>query len=137
LNENNSNEWSYLVNYITAPNIGKRYGQLPKTVEISVNCNLLEKERAIVGAAHFGHAPHTEDYLNGKYRSSPPDNSNNPTDMHKSLVVYTDEKKVSLYTGGSNIDIPNTYPNNPPVTTPVPPSAQPQSQPSFSQQNLT
>jgi hypothetical protein len=42
---------------IRAPNIGSKYAQLPKEMEIAVTCNLLEKERAIVGGSHFGHAP--------------------------------------------------------------------------------
>ena len=48
-----------MAGYISAPNV--IYGQLPRTVEISLGLVLLEKERAIVGGANFGHAPRTED----------------------------------------------------------------------------
>ncbi len=91
LNENNSPEgWSYLAKYIKSPSVGKLYGQLPTTVEISINCYILEKERAIAGAAHFGHAPHTETYTKGEYRNVLPD-SEQPNDLHKSLVVYQNQ----------------------------------------------
>jgi hypothetical protein len=62
LNENNSNRWSYLTNVISSPTVGKMYGQLPREIEIAVTCNLLEKERAIVGGSHFGHAPRKDDW---------------------------------------------------------------------------
>jgi hypothetical protein len=91
LNTDNSEEWSYLANYIKSPNVGKLYGQLPKTVSISVNCYILEKERAIVGAAHFGHAPHTEAYKKGEYRNTQPDFTN-PSELHKYMVVYNEQK---------------------------------------------
>lgn len=78
-------EWYYLVNYIKAPKVGKLFGQLPMTVDISVNCYLLEKERAIVGAAHFGDAPHKEEYKEGEYQGK-------PTEFHKNLVVYQSNK---------------------------------------------
>lgn len=65
LNENNSKQgWSYLNGIITAPNLGRNYGQLPREVEIVVTCNLLEKERAIVGGSHFGHEPRVDDWEN-------------------------------------------------------------------------
>jgi hypothetical protein len=57
LNENNSDEWSYLTNIIKSPSIGKNYAQLPREAEIAITCNLLEKERAVIGGSHFGHAP--------------------------------------------------------------------------------
>jgi hypothetical protein len=63
LNEDNSrNGWSYLNGLITSPNLGKNYGQLPREVEIAVTCNLLEKERAIIGGSHFGHQPRVDDW---------------------------------------------------------------------------
>jgi hypothetical protein len=91
LNEHNSTEWSYLADYIKAPTLGKMYGQLPKTVDVSVNCYLLEKERAIAGSANFGHAPHTERYEKDQYRTTAPDFAN-PSELHKSLVVYNSQK---------------------------------------------
>ena len=62
LNQDNSREWTYLNGIIRAPNLGKNYGQLPREAEIAVTCNLLEKERAIVGGSHFGHEPRVDDW---------------------------------------------------------------------------
>jgi hypothetical protein len=63
LNEINAPEgWSYLNGIITTPQIGKGYAQLPREVEIAITCNLLEKERAILGGSHFGHAPRKDDW---------------------------------------------------------------------------
>lgn len=63
LNEiNTENGWSYLNGIITNSSIGKNYAQLPREVEISVNGNLLEKERSIVGGTNFGHAPFNDTY---------------------------------------------------------------------------
>ena len=63
LNQDNSKlGWSYLNGLITAPNLGKKYGQLPREVEISITCNLLEKERAVVGGSHFGHGPRVDNW---------------------------------------------------------------------------
>lgn len=63
LNENNAKQgWSYLNGTITAPTLGKNYGQLPREVEIAVTCNILEKERAIVGGSHFGHEPRIDNW---------------------------------------------------------------------------
>jgi len=86
-NVQNAPEWSYLAGTIKSPMVEKNYGQLPKTIDISINAYLLEKERAIAGAAHFGHAPHTENYEKGKYRQTAP-NYWGPTDMSKHLVVH-------------------------------------------------
>jgi hypothetical protein len=98
LNEENSSEWSYLANYIKSPNLGKLYGQLPKTVDLSVNAYVLEKERAIVGAAHFGHSPHTENYIKGQYRNTTPD-FQVPSKFHESLVVYNEQKSTPASSG--------------------------------------
>jgi len=61
LNENNSTTWEYLHDSIHADSsfVGK-YAQLPKEVDISVTCNLLEKDRAEVASVDFGHAPKDE-----------------------------------------------------------------------------
>jgi len=88
LNEKNSKEWSYLAGNIKAPDIKRLYGQLPKTVDMSLSCYLLEKERAIAGSANFGHAPHDEFYMANNYRSTPQIPNSTPTELHKSLVVY-------------------------------------------------
>jgi len=63
LNENNAQQgWSYLNGLITAPTLGKNFGQLPREAEIAITCNLLEKERAQVGGSHFGHEPRVDDW---------------------------------------------------------------------------
>ena len=86
MNEENApkQEWSYLVDYIKVNEDkmwgAKTFGQFPRLVTINVSGVLLEKERAIVGAANFGHAPHTDDY----YAT---DIDNNPM-MHRTLVEY-------------------------------------------------
>jgi hypothetical protein len=91
LNEINSEQWSYLNGMITSPSLGKNYAQLPKEVEISINGNLLEKERAIVGGTNFGHAPFNDSYLNEDDRLSggkvylPP-----ITKFHKDMTEYQD-----------------------------------------------
>jgi hypothetical protein len=87
LNEDNSNKWSYLANIIQSDKVENKYGQLPKEVEINVTCYLLEKERARVGASHYGHAPRTDDYLEDQFRTTDPTNQE-PTEMHKALTVY-------------------------------------------------
>jgi len=96
LNENNSKQgWSYLNGLITSPNLGKNYGQLPREAEIAVTCNLLEKERAIVGGSHFGHEPRVDDWessssadrfltSNDPYTSYLPA----PTTLHQNFVEW-------------------------------------------------
>jgi len=61
LNTGERAEWSFLNGQIRAPGVGKKFAQLPKEAEIAITCNLLEKERAIVGGSHFGHAPLADD----------------------------------------------------------------------------
>lgn len=77
-----SGDWSYLAKYIKAPNV--LYGQLPRQIEITIAAILLEKERAVVGGANFGHAPRKDDY--GAWRTDGPDPSE-PNAMHQALVV--------------------------------------------------
>ncbi len=96
LNEKNAKQgWSYLNGLITAPSIGKNYGQLPREVEIAITCNLLEKERAIVGGSHFGHEPRIDDWelsssadrfltSNDPYTSFLPQ----PTTLHQNFVEW-------------------------------------------------
>lgn len=59
LNTGERAEWSYLNGQIRGK--GTKFAQLPKEAEIAVTCNLLEKERAVVGGSHFGHAPRADD----------------------------------------------------------------------------
>jgi hypothetical protein len=80
INDQNSDEWSYLANHIKSNKVGKKYGQFPQSATISISCHLLEKERAIMGSANFGHAPHTDEYDWRDTRQYP--------DMHRSLVEY-------------------------------------------------
>lgn len=92
LNEKNStNGWSYLNGMIYAnQNLRMMYGQLPKEAEIQITCNLLEKERAIVGAAHYGHAPHTDLYLEDEFNQAggSVEFLPSPTDLHKGFIEY-------------------------------------------------
>jgi hypothetical protein len=85
-NEFNSQQWSYLANYLkTRNNTNVFYGQLPREVELSLGVVLLEKERAIVGGASFGHAPRTEDWSQWNTDTLP--TGGVPNKLHKSLVV--------------------------------------------------
>lgn len=84
LNEDNSDVWSYLSDYIKAP--GMKYGQLPRSVDITMTMNLLEKEQPIAGGANFGHAPRNNIFKSNDWNTNTPDNSK-ITDFNKSLVV--------------------------------------------------
>ena len=99
LNEFNSKQWSYLNGIIGAPKVGKNYAQLPKEVEISVTCNLLEKERAVIGGSHFGHAPRRDDWENrATYDRVLTENDTTlqaPSDFHEGLVVWNSSEESS------------------------------------------
>ena len=82
-NEFNSQEWAYLATYMKGGTL--KYGQLPREIELNIGVILLEKERAIVGGANFGHAPRTEDWLEWNTESVP--NGGVPNKLHKALVV--------------------------------------------------
>ena len=58
--ENQGYQWSYMGNTIKAPDA--QFGQVPREVELGFTAILLEKERAVVGGANFGHAPRTEQF---------------------------------------------------------------------------
>lgn len=49
--------WNYLAQYITSPDSGGKFAQVPREVDLNFSFYLLEKERAIIGGANFGHAP--------------------------------------------------------------------------------
>lgn len=85
---NMPNGWEYLVNYIKSSNPNTLFAQVPRTVEMAISCYVLEKERAIVGAAHFGHAPHDETYTDNVFRATPPDFSSAPNKFDKNLIVF-------------------------------------------------
>jgi hypothetical protein len=80
MNEDNTTEWQYLADYIKSTGVNKEFGQFPREAKINVSCVLLEKERAIMGAANFGHAPHTDAYFERDINTQPA--------MHKALVEY-------------------------------------------------
>jgi hypothetical protein len=82
MNSESATEWSYLAGIIKSPKV--LYGQLPREVTINLSMFLLEKERAVVGGANFGHAPRTEDYE--AFTTVEPDYAQ-PSEMHKALVV--------------------------------------------------
>lgn len=81
--DNGSSEWSYLSKMIKAT--GVLTGQLPREVELGFSFYLLEKERAIVGGANFGHAPRNEQWDDWNTDTIP--NGGEPNDMHKKFVV--------------------------------------------------
>jgi hypothetical protein len=54
--ENSVNDWSFLAKIIKTTVPKGKIGQVPLTAEISVACNILEKERPQVGGNHYGHA---------------------------------------------------------------------------------
>jgi hypothetical protein len=97
LNEDNSKTgWHYLNSIITAPNLGSRYAQMPREAEIAVTCNLLEKERAQVGAVHFGHAPLTDTHEEGIYNSPTGKDAKDylpiPTKFSTGVLSYNDSE---------------------------------------------
>jgi hypothetical protein len=112
LNQDNSNKWSYLNGIISAAyNLGKKYGQLPREAEIQITCNVLEKERAIIGAGHYGHAPHTDLFLEDQFNISEASDGKpalpylpTPTDLHKNLLVYNGSETVRSWTERVKVD---------------------------------
>lgn len=85
-----TDQWSYLVDYIKSDKIksdGLEYGQFPREAKLTITCYLLEKERAIMGAANFGHAPHTNDYQASDVGIYPY--------MHQALVEYQFDHDVT------------------------------------------
>lgn len=89
----NNEQWEYLASFIKNKSTLK-FGQLPREVDISVGAVLLEKERAMVGGANFGHAPRQDQ---NQYRWN--DNSilsaTQMSPLDKSLVVNKDN--VTIY----------------------------------------
>lgn len=72
-------DWTYLNKQIRWENSKGKYGQLPMMVDISIACNILERERALVGNGHFGDAMFGDDYINGNQTGGK---------MSKNLVTY-------------------------------------------------
>ena len=135
LNEANAPDgWNYLNGIITIPPQSARTAQLPKEVEIAVTANLLEKERAIVGAAHFGHAPLTDEHKQNTFNVPTGDKQKDylpaPTEFSKHMrefIPYGEGKGTATLQaefdinptsrGGSIGD--TIYPNGPPAERPV------------------
>jgi hypothetical protein len=82
--ENSTNPWSYLSNIITTTVPQEKIGQMPKEAEISVACNILEKERPIIGGNHFGHAVQRE-LFGSKANHLPVEHLQNPSEFSKNL----------------------------------------------------
>lgn len=55
--ENSTENWSYLANIIQSKVPKGRIAQLPREIDVSIACNVLEKEKPVTGGNHFGHAP--------------------------------------------------------------------------------
>ena len=91
LNEFNSSQWSYLSSYLKTRN-SVLYGQLPLEAELTIGVVLLEKERAMVGGANFGHAPRDESMLLWNTNTIP--NGGKPNKLHESLVVTKNNYKI-------------------------------------------
>ena len=85
--DNQEGGWNYLAGWIKSPNT--KYGQVPREVDLAFTVTLLEKERAVVGGANFGHAPRTEDW--GRYNTNTP-NGKNPNKWNKNLLVDVVQK---------------------------------------------
>jgi hypothetical protein len=94
LTELNSEKWSYLNGIIRSPNIGKKYAQFPREAEIAISCNLLEKERAVIGGSHFGHAPTSDNdsniFVTGNEPYLP-----NVTSFGAGMVTFTENEVVA------------------------------------------
>ena len=84
-NEENvgAGNWGYMANLISAPKA--KFGQVPREIELGFTTILLEKERAVVGGANFGHAPRTEEFMEWNTDTVP--NGKDPNDWHKNYVV--------------------------------------------------
>lgn len=110
LNEDNmgSLDWQYLASYIKSP--GVLYGQLPRTVDISLGLALLEKERAIVGGANFGNAPRNDNLDTWNTSTS---NNGRLNELDMSLVVTNDDSQIKF--DSSNLPINNIIINQPPI----------------------
>jgi hypothetical protein len=80
----NGEQWKYLADYMSAPS-NVLFGQLPRTIDITLGLILLEKERAVVGGANFGHAPRDEELRRWNTDTTPEGGS--PTKLHGSWVV--------------------------------------------------
>lgn len=86
LNEENqgNGDWYYLANkYIKAG--GRDFGQVPREIELGFTVVLLEKERAVVGGANFGHAPRNESFE--KWNTDTQPDGKAPNHWNKNYMV--------------------------------------------------
>jgi len=60
--ENSTEDWSHMANMIKSSVPKGRIGQVPREVEVTVACNLLEKERPQVGRSHYAHTVVNDNY---------------------------------------------------------------------------
>jgi hypothetical protein len=88
----NNEQWEYLASFIKSKSALK-FGQLPREIEISVGAVLLEKERAIVGGANFGHAPRQDDNPY-RWNTDAVLSATQMTPLDKSLVVTKDNATI-------------------------------------------
>lgn len=99
LNQDNSpDSWEYLSGIITSPTLGNSFAQVPREAEIAVTCNLLEKERAIVGGSHFGHAPLKDNHVWGNFNIPTEEKDRrdylpDPTDFSIGILSYNDSEE--------------------------------------------
>jgi hypothetical protein len=98
--DNVGENWSYLANMIKSS--GTLFGQLPREVEIGFTITLLEKERAVVGGANFGHAPRKEDWT--KWNTNTVPDGKSPNKMHQEFVVDVIKSKGGTGTESPLID---------------------------------
>jgi hypothetical protein len=93
--DNSGENWAYLAKIIKAP--GTLFGQLPREIELGFTMHLLEKERAVVGGANFGHAPRNEEMTDWNTEALPA--KQYPNVMHQSLVVDVMQKRAEYDAG--------------------------------------
>lgn len=63
---NNDKDWNYLNGSIIWKKSKGKYAQFPRSVDINVSMNLLEKERPVIGGSQFGHVYRDIDFKNKK-----------------------------------------------------------------------
>ncbi len=63
-NFDTNQDWNYLNGNIVLKNSLGKYGQFPRTVDLTLSMNLLEKEKSIMGGAQFGSSYRDSNYTN-------------------------------------------------------------------------
>jgi hypothetical protein len=101
-NEFNSSQWEYLAGYIKSNEA--LYGQLPRSIDIGLGLVLLEKERAVVGGANFGHAPRKDDN-EFVWNTDTVPNGGKPSKLHESFVVTNHKVKILTQDEFNNIPL--------------------------------